>query len=225
MDPADVRTLDLARQRLSQLVTALDGLRADVLRGNPLPPWESLQEKTNSVAYQFQQVASHLQKNEAFFASAHTYPLPSFPDRSHENVVGQLLRKKLEPDVEKWIDEGTALGKRVDEGGGLKGKELDDVWGWAAERAVGSSAEIPWGIDYTLDEREEGVEGVMTGIMRKLNDGMEDMDEEEEEEEDGRAKDIKKESTPEVRTIPAKPPMPLETILRFMNMGHMPPGR
>lgn len=228
MDPQDVRILEMTRQRLSQLVTAMDGLRADLINGNPLPSWDSLQEKASAVSYQFQQVASHLQKNDAFFSTAHSYPLPSFPDKNHHNIVGQLLRKKLEPDVERWVDEGERLGRRVDgvdgeESGAVGAKELDDIWGWAAERAVTLTNEIPWGIDYTLEERdrEGGTEGVVTGMKRKLNDGMEEVDEDEEENE-SEEKEAKQTAEAKNNTSagPVAPPMPLEYTLRFMNTGH-----
>ena len=234
MDPQDIRTLDAARQRVAQLVTALDSLRAELVTSNPLPPWESLQEKTNSVTFQLQQISTHLQKNTAFFASAHVYPLPSFPNRNHEAAIGQMLRKKLEPDVEKWIDKGLAKGKAIEEGDETRGvhssRQLDEIWSWAAERAISGSSEIPWGIDYTLAERDEGAENVVTGIRRKLDDGMEEVDEDEEmEDEDEEGSGKKDPATAGTKeggsAVAVKAPMPLDAVLRFMNTGQLPTNR
>ncbi|MFW9777187.1 hypothetical protein, partial [Brucella melitensis] len=34
------------------------------------------------------------------------HPSPNFPGRTQENALGQLLRKKLEPDVEELVAKG-----------------------------------------------------------------------------------------------------------------------
>lgn len=98
---------------------------------------------------------------------------------------------------------------------------------------LAQSDDVPWGIDYTIAERDEGVENVVTGLRRELDDGMEDVDDEDEEEggddgtkdkmvvDGGDATDKQKQAAP---PQPAMPPLPpLEDLLRFMSNGTVSP--
>ena len=228
MDREDLHTLDVTRQRLSALLTSIDSLRGEIARSSPLPPWETIAERTSLVTTQFSSILAYLNRHEGFFRSAHAYPLPNFPDLSHEAIISQMLRKKLEPDVENRIDEGLKIGRRVNEAAtdsveGLNCQDLGKVWDEALAEAVTVSDGVTLGIDFTIAEieSEEGVEGVKTGIRRKLDDGMEEVEEGEDGVERPVRKDDKIEERPERSEIP---PMELEKLLRFMNLGIMPPG-
>ncbi|KAL8900923.1 MAG: hypothetical protein Q9192_000805, partial [Flavoplaca navasiana] len=54
------------------------------------------------------------------------FPLPTFPAKEQENVLLQLLRKKLEPAVEEWVEEGARVGMGVDVAGGWDGSRKED---------------------------------------------------------------------------------------------------
>ena len=221
-----------------------------------LPPStrsQSIHNATALLTSKTQQIAQLLSSHRDFFARARAYPLPDFPDLAHENVVGQLLRKKLQPGVEDWMDEGRR--ERADmiarivkkpssgddaarEGGGEADPErkiqgLDELWQEAPRMAAEAFGKMPWGSDYTVADREAGVENVETGLRRKLRvkGDNEEVDEDDEDEEvmDGQYHDRSKDkmdldSTP-VKSSPfdpSLPPLPLETVVRFMNSGVMP---
>ena len=118
------------------------------------------------------------------------YPLPEFPGRTQENLLGQLLRKKLEPDVEDWVAEGlrtanNALG--TGSSTGLKEQDMQDLWGWAGMAANEQARKHIWGGNYTIEEKEMGIENVVTGLRRKLKANPEDSSDDDENEESDEA--------------------------------------
>jgi len=188
--------------------------------------------------------------------SAHAYPLPSFPGRTQEDLLGQLLRKKLQPPVEDWIEEGARLGAHIPSGlsnghsdlvngngttngvhTSLSGKELEDLWNWAGPEGNRIAREIgdeAFNDVFTLAEQEEGIEDVVTGLRRKFweSDG-EDEDDGEEKTKlkaeemdldvvDDRPDMVKMMHRPGIDE--SRPMMPLESLLRFVSQGRMPPG-
>lgn len=164
-----------------------------------------------------------------------------------------MLRAKPEPDVERWCDEGRARGRAVvgaGANGTKEGKAQLDMAGWkklwatAADLAIGVSQDLPWGMDYTLEERDRLANGeeVVTGLKRELDDGMEEegSDDEEDDDEAGDAAITKAEHAERLRMrrekavertkqkqLDAKdlrPPAPLEDLMRFMNSGVVSPA-
>lgn len=143
----------------------------------------------------FLSLQSTLQSSASLLKSAHPYPLPSFPGRTQEDLVGQLLRKKLAPQVEDWISEGQTLattipglentsttnringlvapaGEETDQPKGLNSEQLKQLWELAGPEAnriaredIGGEA---WEDDFTIAENEAGIENVITGLRRKL---------------------------------------------------------
>lgn len=96
--------------------------------------------------------------------------------------MGQLLRKKLEPPVENWVDQGRTIGA---EKTGKDAEELDELWKYAgdwigarvAKYAMEDSKDM-----YTVEERAIGIENVNTGLRRKLEDDESDEDEDDDDE-------------------------------------------
>lgn len=114
------------------------------------------------------------------------YPLPQFPGRTQENLLGQLLRKKLEPNVEDWVEKGRAVATEAMEdsqAAGLKKQEMLDLWSWAGMAANEQARKHTWGGNYTLEEKEGGIENVVTGLCRQLKENPDDSSDEEEAEE------------------------------------------
>ena len=101
------------------------------------------------------------------------YPLPTFPARTQENLLGQLLRKKLEPDVEDWVLKGreTATEAMTSDDRDVKEHDLLALWEWAGMAANEQARKHTWGGDITLEESEMGVEKVDTGLRRKHEEG------------------------------------------------------
>ena len=67
----------------------------------------------------------------------------------------------------------------------MRFEELNEsLWEWAGAVANDKARKHTWGGDYTLEEKENGVENVRTGLKRKLKVDPEDSSEEEDEDEE-----------------------------------------
>ncbi|CCF35146.1 RNA polymerase II mediator complex component Med8 [Colletotrichum higginsianum] len=184
----EFKAIEQTRQRLFQLSNSIQGLKIDVLKSNPLPPPSSLQAQSQILLRNLQSLLETLTENTHVFQHLHVYPDVAYPGRVHENILLQLLRKKLEPGVEEWVDRGREATRELrassSEGGGAGAGEagLEDVWRgvreWTVERVQRYVLEEAGDV-YTEEERERGIENVRTGLNRNLED-----DEEEEEESD-----------------------------------------
>jgi len=114
------------------------------------------------------------------------------------------MRKKLEPGVEDWVDEGRAIGGEVlgyaggDADAGVEERmgEIEELWQWAGMAANQEARRHEWGGEFTVEERE----GVVTGLKEEE----EDEEDEEEEEEEGKGE-----------------AMAMEDVLRFLVKGEV----
>ena len=96
------------------------------------------------------------------------FPLPEFPGRTQEGLLGQLLRKKLEPGVEDLVAEGREYGKAEQEV--VSADEQDELCAFAIHFLSAEAVRRRWGSNFTLEEHERGIENVFTGLQRKLAD-------------------------------------------------------
>ncbi|KAF2486687.1 mediator complex, subunit Med8 [Neohortaea acidophila] len=237
MTQDNIRALDQLRQRLSQLSTSISSLRADLERNEPLPTWPSLQTSAHALSFNLEELSKTFNNHRQFLNEAHAYPLPQFPGNTHEALLGQLLRKKLEPGAEDWVAEHTT---KFDQRNGARAgdkaldkNELKELWAWAAPTSAGIVRPMledggAFDDDYTIAEREAGVASVVTGLKRQLDD---EEDEDEEEEGDGGDTDKMEDvvsSNPQHLNAGkeedqgvnvALPAMPLGSMLRLMTTG------
>ncbi|KAK1529178.1 RNA polymerase II mediator complex component Med8 [Colletotrichum lupini] len=102
----EFKAIEQTRQRLFQLSNSIQGLRMDVLKSNPLPPPASLQAQSQILLRNLQSLLETLTENTHVFQHLHVFPDVAYPGRVHENILLQLLRKKLEPGVEEWVERG-----------------------------------------------------------------------------------------------------------------------
>ncbi|KAF2224453.1 mediator complex, subunit Med8 [Elsinoe ampelina] len=244
-----IRALEQVRQRLNNLSTQLGTLRRDLEGHEVLPSWTSIQNSATLLSHNLASLHATLSSAQPLLTAAHAYPLPSYPARTQEHSLLMLMRKKLQPPVEDWIEEGAKRGSQISGSDGdkqvngttngvhktLKQDELDDLWAWAGQAANGIAREI--GDDafadvFTLAEHEDGIENVVTGLRRQFWES-----DSEDEEEGGEGKKTDEMDVDEVDTRPdiikrmdrpgidkSRPPLSLETILKFTNTGQMPPG-
>ncbi|MCJ1377322.1 mediator of RNA polymerase II transcription subunit 8 [Xylographa soralifera] len=249
LNPQEIKALEQTRQRLSQLSHSLGSLYQQIFHSDPLPPWASLQSVAAIISQNLASVSQHLSTHQDLFASMIVYPLPNFPGQTQEDLLGQLLRKKLEPNVEDWVAEGRQTASDItgqDTNGTLQQSELQDLWSWAGMAANEKARKHTWGGNFTLEEREMGVENVVTGLRRKLK---EDPDESSDEDENDDAEAIeadtdemeiigvhRKESgdglefdmQPESEDVPADfniTALPINDTFRFLMTGTIPSGR
>ncbi|MCJ1367309.1 mediator of RNA polymerase II transcription subunit 8 [Acarospora aff. strigata] len=171
------------------------------------------------------------------------YPLPTFPGRTQENLLGQLLRKKLEPNVEDWVERGREIATDATklDAESVKEHELLSLWEWAGMAANEQARKHTWGGDFTLEERDIGIENVDTGLRRKFEESGDDSSDDDEAMEKSTSSDLDMEigdvqrrsgaagSKYEVakETEDGSPNivlrvLPLDDILRFMMTGAEP---
>ena len=156
-------------------------------------------------------------------AATSVYPLPVYPGRETEKelLLSQLLRKKADPGVEQWVEEGREEGAKIL--GNVDGmdyenqaKEWRELWEWAGVEANGVAREYDWGGDLEEDDEE----------------GNED-DEDENQNEDGSGKGEGRDSAEaKIKNGPGSvkesviiaddaTPMPLEDVMRFITRGEV----
>lgn len=165
--------------------------------------------------------------------------------RPQEGLLTQLLRKKLDPETETWIQAGADASSLAESTNGTAGTgsapqrvdavKLDNTWTSAAGKAREIFAQIPWNSNFTIAEREGegGVSAINTGLKKDLaadeeSDDEDEDDDEDDEDEDGEG-DAKDEETGRMdedekeglqkRAEPRPPMEPLEDVLRFASIG------
>ena len=158
----------------------------------------SLHTLTQILAQSLLSLSSHLQTHSPLLASTAVYPVPSYPGREQEGLLGQLLRKKLEPKVEEWVEQGQKVGEQVV---GSDGEEWRELWEWAAVRGNELARGHEWGGGEESEEEDEE-DGASEGGRR--DDRMEGV---VEGKQDGDAK-----------------PLNIDDVLRFLSKGEQPHG-
>lgn len=159
------------------------------------------------------------------------------------------MRTKLDPRVEDWVARGrkadivsppfnpgtTGMGtgmiesKNNGDGGGLSESDLAALWEWAPVEANSEARRRNWGGNFTLEERERGVQDVAAelGLRRVLEDD-EESEEEEEDEMDlggfGKSEDAGGDNAAAATgdQVPTSPLVPMDEILRYMTTGILP---
>jgi mediator of RNA polymerase II transcription subunit 8, fungi type len=188
-----------------------------------------------------QAVAKQLADNHQLLSSLVAFPLPQYPS-SQAHLLEHLLRTKLEPEAEEWVEKGREIGQEKATGrhAGLSQSDRDELWQWAPVAANDEIRKQNWGGDYTMAEKQSGIESVETGLTRELqeppdpdeqddNEGVGESDEGEDDEED--VVEVRRKSNApglEFGISTAKrssPQMPMENVFRFMATGAMAPGR
>ncbi len=186
-------------------------------------------------------VAKQLADNQQLLSSLVAYPLPQYPS-AQAHLLEHILRTKLEPEVEEWVEKGQEIAKDTFQGRhkGLSDFDRDQLWQWAPLVANDEIRKQNWGGDYTMAEKEAGIENITTGLKRELQEPPDPDDHDDgervDESDDG---DDDEEDVIEIRRKPnapglefdlstAKRPatqMPIENIFRFMMTGSTVPGR
>lgn len=91
-------------------------------------------------------------------------------------MAGNVIRKKLDPQVEVWVQEARQIQSAAAEG-----EDLEALWAWASEWTGDRIAEYAGKeatADYTADEEAMGIENVRTGLREEYESEEEEDDEE-----------------------------------------------
>ncbi|KAM3434398.1 hypothetical protein NHJ13734_006010 [Beauveria thailandica] len=219
LDDDELKSVEQILSRLAQLSSSIQSLKMDILKSNPLPHPDSLQASARILQRNLSTVLDCLSENAELFSRVAVRPSTNYPGRAQENVLTQLLRKKLEPDVEELVEEGREAARRATPEGVA---ELQAIWdelrAWTQSR-IAEYVRDEAGDVYTKEERAMGVERVRTGLRREIEEDDEEEDEDEDEDEDGRdgatAAAAAVAGVNEVATLPPRGPE-IETLLWFM---------
>ncbi|KAK2606402.1 mediator of RNA polymerase II transcription subunit 8 [Conoideocrella luteorostrata] len=185
LEDDELKSVEHIVSRLAQLSSSIQSLKMDILKSNPLPHPSSLQASAQILQRNLQSVLESLNDNSDLFTRMALRPSTNYPGRTQENILTQLLRKKLEPDVEELVLEGRETAKLATPEGVA---ELQTIWDEIREWTHGRIAEYvrdEAGDVYTREERADGLENVRTGLRRALDEESDDDDEDEEGEGDG----------------------------------------
>ncbi len=163
----------------------------------------ALQLHTALIDGNLKEIAVQLAKHQTLLASTVVFPLPQFPGRTQENILQQMLRTKLEPSVSDWIERGQNIAPTASKSTpeGLSNADLDELWEGVPQLGQDLLKRQKFGFDYTIAEKEMGVENVKTGLKRELIVPPEDEEEEVDEydEEEGEEDDEEEEAVDEDR--------------------------
>ncbi|KAK4947815.1 mediator of RNA polymerase II transcription subunit 8 [Elasticomyces elasticus] len=235
-----VKSLDQARLRLLALHTSLVALRSEITTQSQLPSWPSLQTHANLVSNNMQQIVAQLSEYRELFQSTVAFPLPQFPGKERAFILETLLRTKLEPSVEEWIEEGQRISADQNKGAysGLSDEDRSAFWQWAPGAANKEARKQKWGADYTTEEVQRGIQNVITGLRRELveppdDEGDEDIDDEDEaeyeddDEEDEDKMDVEETKPQTISSTSVDPlsrpvtaaQMPLQVVHKYMTTG------
>ncbi|CAG8953938.1 hypothetical protein HYFRA_00010899 [Hymenoscyphus fraxineus] len=187
----DLKALDSVRTQLYNLTRSIQTLNRGIRSTHPLPPWPSIHTSTQMLAQATHDLITNLSNHAEIFNKVVVYPSTNYPGRTQEDILGQLLRKKLEPPVEKLVEEGLSIeaSKYHDEG------VCDRSRTWLLER-IGEYIQTEMEDNFTADERARGLDTVNTGLRRKLDprrpsdDDDDDEDEESDDEDDEKMEDV-----------------------------------
>ncbi|KAM3500227.1 hypothetical protein MY10362_006589 [Beauveria mimosiformis] len=215
LDDDELKSVEQILSRLAQLSSSIQSLKMDILKSNPLPHPDSLHASARILQRNLSTVLDCLSENAELFSRVAVRPSTNYPGRAQENVLTQLLRKKLEPDVEELVEEGREAARRATSEGVA---ELQAIWdelrAWTQSR-IAEYVRDEAGDVYTKEERAMGVEKVRTGLRREIEEDDEEEEEDEDEDEDGRDSATAAAGVNEVAALPPRGPE-IETLLWFM---------
>ncbi|KAI9171837.1 Mediator of RNA polymerase II transcription subunit [Paramyrothecium foliicola] len=214
-DDDELKSVEQLLARVAQLSSSIQSLKMDLLKSNPLPPQSSLQASAQILQRNLQTVLDSINENSELFTRIAIHPSTNYPGRTQENILLQLLRKKLEPNVEELVADGRETAKLATPEGIA---QLQGIWDELREWTHGRIAAYvrdEAGDVYTKEEREMGVENVRTGLRRDLE---EESDEEDEDDEDQDGADGQGAASGRAGTQPPRGLEP-ETLLWFAARG------
>lgn len=236
---------DLLRQALS-LKGSIDGLLRQIEIAQPLPPYSAMFARLSTLREAVDRFTTEAHRHKDLLTTTVIVPTGQFPGKYHEEMIRTLLRTKMEPHVEDWEyqhltaardrENKLDIEKRRGNMTSLTENDRAELWDWAAEAAQNILQNHVWfEADYTMAEKENGIENVNHGLRRKLTipelgeDEFGDDDDEDElfdDVEDDKADDMdmdssELESDKSNLAMPAvtKKPLAMDKVHRYMMRG------
>lgn len=152
----------------------------------------SLQTSASILASNIESLTNLMSNNSELLNKTVVYPSTNYPGRTQEAVLTQLLRKKLEPGVETWVEEARTTQSTIAEAAATNEKDekelLESALDWLGPRLHKYITEEQG--DYTMEERALGRENVNTGLRRKFPEDETDEEEDDDDDEDEEMEDV-----------------------------------
>ncbi|PCD44969.1 hypothetical protein AU210_000418 [Fusarium oxysporum f. sp. radicis-cucumerinum] len=137
LDDDELKALEQTLSKVAQLSSSVQSFRQDLLKSNPLPPPKSIQASAKILQKNLKSLLESTNENADLFNRMAIRPSTNYPGRTQENVLLQLLRKKLEPDVEEFVSQGLETA-RLATPEGLE--SLEQIWrelrSWLSDRVI-----------------------------------------------------------------------------------------
>ncbi|KAM7224530.1 mediator of RNA polymerase II transcription subunit 8 [Rhypophila decipiens] len=102
--PEELKQLEMMRNRFKQLSSSLDSLLRDVYNIQPLPSGESIQTSASILQQHIKSIQDISSENAHLLQRLVVHPSTNYPGRTQEGILLTLLRKKLEPEIEHWVE-------------------------------------------------------------------------------------------------------------------------
>ncbi|EHK19181.1 uncharacterized protein TRIVIDRAFT_49463 [Trichoderma virens Gv29-8] len=218
LDDDELKSVEQTLARLAQLSSSIQSLKMDILKSNPLPHPSSLQASAQILQRNLQTVLDNLSENAELFSRIAVHPSTNYPGRTQEGVLTQLLRKKLEPDVEELVAQGRETARLATPEGIA---ELQSIWDelreWTHDRIARYVREEAGDV-YTKEEREMGIDKVRTGLRKGLDEESDEEDDEDEDEDEDNEDAMDATNDQAKATAVGRGPEP-ETLLWFAARG------
>lgn len=146
---------------------------------NPLPPYPAMYARLTALRDAVNEFAHEAHKHQDLLSQIVLVPGLNFPAKYQRNLLEGLLRSKMEPRIEDWEHQHLKAAhekeNRLDQErrdgnmSSLSEKDRQELWNWAAPAAQGELEKHVWFIaDYTMAEKEAGIEKVVHGLRRPL---------------------------------------------------------
>jgi mediator of RNA polymerase II transcription subunit 8, fungi type len=133
----------------NQLTHSLNHLQGQIQQAT-LPSWPALQTQFNVILTQLMSLSGTLASFSEILQRTVTYPLPNFPALTETGLLTTLLRKKNQPEVQEWIEQGREAAKDV------KITTDDDFSSWAADMVENAKDQHEWTGFLTREQVEAG---------------------------------------------------------------------
>ena len=187
----------------------------------------SFQTSAAILANNVQGLAEHLDRHSQLLNRIAVHPSPNYPGRTQEDLLGILLRKKLEPQVQTWVDEGRDIAN----GDGTVTNQDQEMWKFAStfiDERVQKYALEEAGMNYTTAEKKLGIENVNTGLRRKLEDDESSEDDDDEDMDDTTtttAKPVTSQTMVDPKEEAKQRQADLLWMMRFATNGNLSPSK
>ena len=243
-----IQSMEALLRRAQALQGAIQALSREMAASNVLLPFPAMQTRLSNIQAEMNQCKQAMDEHKDVLSTLVMLPTPQFPAKYQQAILDAIFKTRMEPRVVEWQDRLANMAadkddkqdreKREGRMTSLPDKDRQELWN---EAAIISDQEVrkhAWfQADYTYEEVDSGIEHVRHGLKRDLKVPEREPDEDEDDdfddiiEDDGAAPDdrmdvdasktasLQQNATKNQPSEIFNPPMPIDSVLRFMTTG------